>query len=177
MVSLILGGVRSGKSRYAQRLGMSANHVVVLATAQASDEEMRLKIEKHRRERPPTWKTVEVPVDLDVAIAEHGRDGGLLLVDCLTTFTGNLMSLEGGNEEAIFAHINRLCVALQSTTAQVVIVSNEVGSGIVPAYPAGRQFRDLLGEINQRVALIARNVILMIAGCPLAIKGSVGGIA
>ncbi len=177
MVSLILGGVRSGKSRYAQRLGMSAANVVFLATAQPSDDEMRLKIEKHRRERPPNWKTVEVPIDLDIAIGAHGRDDCLLLIDCLTTFTANLISAQGGDEEAIFAHINRLCVALQSTTAQVVIVSNEVGSGIVPAYPAGRQFRDLLGEINQRVALIARNVILMIAGCPWAIKGSVGGIA
>ncbi len=173
MVSLILGGVRSGKSHYAQRLAMSAKSVVFLATAVPSDEEMRLKIEKHRKERPATWKTVEEPLNLHAAISEYGHDGRLLLIDCLTTFTANLLGAEGENQDAILGQVDRLCAALRSTAAQAVVVSNEVGSGIVPAFASGRRFRDLLGEINQDVAQLSTNVILMVAGCPLALKGSV----
>ena len=173
MVSLIIGGVRSGKSHYAQRLAMSAKSVVFLATAVPSDEEMRLKIEKHRKERPTTWKTIEVPLNLHAAISEYGHDNCLLLIDCLTTFTANLLGAEGENQDAIRGQVDRLCAALRSTAAQVVVVSNEVGSGIVPAFASGRRFRDLLGEINQNVARLSTNVILMVAGCPLALKGSV----
>jgi len=172
-VTLILGGARSGKSHYAQALAARARDVAYLATAQASDDLMRAKIERHRSERPAHWKTIEVPVDLDLAIIEHGKKHSFLLIDCLTTFTANLVIAESGNEEAIFARIERLCSALSSTVASVALVSNEVGSGVVPAYPSGCQFRDLLGEINQRMAQISQNVILMIAGCPLALKGAV----
>lgn len=172
-VTLVLGGARSGKSHYAQSLAAHATDVVYLATAQASDEQMRAKIERHRKERPAHWKTAEVPVDLDLAVTEYGKTHSFLLIDCLTTLTANLMIAEGGNEDAIFARIKRLGSALTSTVASVVLVSNEVGSGVVPAYPSGCQFRDLLGEINQRMAQISRNVILMIAGCPLALKGTV----
>ena len=171
MITLVLGGVRSGKSRYAQTLAMKAKEVVFLATAQPSDDEMRAKIERHRQERPATWQTVEVPLDLDTAIAAHGVADSFLLIDCLTTFTANLLMSEEDNTERIFARVDRICSALQATSASVALVSNEVGSGIVPAFPAGRQFRDLLGEVNQKVARISDNVILMIAGHPFAIKG------
>ncbi len=170
-ITLVLGGVRSGKSRLVQALAMRADGVVFLATAQPSDEEMRIKIERHRQERPTTWQTVEVPFDLDTAIVQHGRKHSFLLIDCLTTFTANLLMAEGDNCQRILARVDRVCNALQATSASVALVSNEVGSGIVPAFPSGRQFRDLLGEVNQKVARISDNVILMIAGCPLVVKG------
>src|SRR5579872_1437972 len=172
-ITLILGGARSGKSRYAQALAGRATDVVYLATAEASDDEMRVKIERHRRERPATWTTVEVPLDLDDAIAHYGKKSSFLLIDCLTIFISNAMMAENGNEPAIFRRVERVCAALDSTPASVAAVSNEVGSSVVPAYPSGRQFRDLVGELNQRIARISRNVVLMVAGCPLALKGSV----
>lgn len=175
MVTLILGGARSGKSRYAQALAARAKkEVVYLATAQASDDEMRAKIERHRKERPATWKTIEVPLDLDCAVARYGNKDAFLLIDCLTTFTANLMQAENGSEEAVFRRVECLRSALVSTAASVVVVSNEVGSGVVPAYPSGCQFRNLLGDINQTIAQISQQVILMIAGCPLVLKESVG---
>jgi adenosylcobinamide kinase / adenosylcobinamide-phosphate guanylyltransferase len=173
VVTLILGGARSGKSRYAQVLAARAEDVVYLATAQPSDDEMRAKIERHRRERPTTWKTVEVPLDLDVVVSQYGNQGSFLIIDCLTTYTANLMTAENGNEDAILQRIERLRAALASASGYVAVVSNEVGSGVVPAYPSGCQFRDLLGEANQRIAGISRNVVLMVAGCPLALKGSI----
>jgi adenosylcobinamide kinase/adenosylcobinamide-phosphate guanylyltransferase len=172
-VTLILGGARSGKSRYAQALAARATDVVFLATAQACDDEMRAKIERHRKDRPPGWKTVEVPLELDEAIRRHGSQGSFLVIDCLATFTANLMLVEKDNEEGICRRVENLCASLAATPAGVAVVSNEVGSGIVPAYPSGRRFRDLLGECNQRIAAISRNVVLMVAGCPLAVKGSV----
>lgn len=170
-ITLILGGARSGKSSYAQRLAARARRVVYLATAQACDDEMRAKIERHRKERPASWKTVEVPLELDAAVSEYGEKDICLLIDCLTIFTANLLQAEAGNEQAILERVDRLRSSLLSTTASVIMVSNEVGSSVVPEYSSGRQFRDLLGEINQTIAQISGNVILMIAGCPLVLKG------
>jgi len=172
---LILGGARSGKSRYAQALATQAQDkdVVYLATAEASDDEMRSKIQRHRSERPSTWKTVEVPLQLDGAVAQYGGPNSFLLIDCLTTFTANLMTAENGDSDAILRRIDRLRSALLSTEAVVAMVSNEVGSGVVPAFPSGCQFRELLGEVNQIMARISRNVIFMVAGYPLALKGAI----
>ena len=172
MITLIVGGVRSGKSRYAQALAKEAENVVFLATAEAADDEMRAKIARHRRERPETWRTVEVPIDLDAAITQYGRECELLIVDCLTTFTANVLAADGDNHDQVLARVERICTALKQTGASVALVSNEVGSGIVPAYPSGRQFRDLLGEINQRVAELADKVVFMVAGCSMVIKGA-----
>jgi adenosylcobinamide kinase / adenosylcobinamide-phosphate guanylyltransferase len=173
LITLVVGGARSGKSRYAQALAKTAGSVVFLATGQACDDEMRARIERHRAERPASWKTVEVPVDLDSAITRYGNEHSFLLVDCLTIFTANLLAAENNNAASILACADRVCSALQSVSASVVLVSNEVGSGIVPMHPVGRLFRDLLGEINQKIASVADNVILMVAGCPLALKGKV----
>ena len=173
VVTLILGGARSGKSRYAQALASQSPAVVYLATARISDDQMRAKIERHRKERPAVWQTVEVPLGLEDAVRQHGKKDSFLLIDCLTTYTANLMEAENGNQEAVMARMERLRGALASSVASVAIVSNEVGSGVVPAYPSGCQFRDLLGEINQTMARISHNVVLLVAGCPLALKGSV----
>ena len=173
-ITLVLGGVRSGKSRYVQTLAAGVSSVAFVATARPSDsdEEMRLKIERHRAERPLEWRTIEEPLDLDRVLVQEGSNYRMLLVDCLTLYTANLLDAERGNLIAVEERLQSLYAALRSVPCSVALVSNEVGSGIVPAFPEGRKYRDLLGEINQRVASAADNVLLMVAGIPLALKGT-----
>jgi adenosylcobinamide kinase/adenosylcobinamide-phosphate guanylyltransferase len=166
-VTLVLGGVRSGKSHYAQKLGERAERVVFVATARAWDDEMRRKVDRHRSSRPQHWKTVEEPLALAEAVAHYGSTCDLMIIDCLTLFAANLLDAEGDEQ----SRIDALCLALQSPGCSVVLVSNEVGSGVVPEYPSGRRFRDLLGEMNQSVARVASNVLLLVAGLPLVLKG------
>jgi adenosylcobinamide kinase/adenosylcobinamide-phosphate guanylyltransferase len=175
-VTLVLGGVRSGKSRFALELASKAPSVTFVATARACDDEMRVKIERHRAERPAHWKTREEPLKLADLIAEIDACDDLVLVDCLTLFAANLIEVHGEDRPALLAATEDLISALRNAKCRVVLVSNEVGSGIVPAYATGRQFRDVLGELNQQVAVIADEVILMIAGLPLPIKGSIEGL-
>jgi adenosylcobinamide kinase/adenosylcobinamide-phosphate guanylyltransferase len=167
-VTLLLGGARSGKSHYAQQLAEQAERVVFVATAQAGDEEMRSKIDLHRSSRPRHWQTVEEPLALAETIQQHGLACDLLIIDCLTFFATNLLHVPSGQQDAVDA----LCLALESPPCPIVLVSNEVGSGVVPEYELGRRFRDLLGEMNQRVARVAANVYLMVAGLPLVLKGA-----
>jgi adenosylcobinamide kinase / adenosylcobinamide-phosphate guanylyltransferase len=175
-ITLVLGGVRSGKSRYARQLAENFNSVTFIATALASDAEMRRKIAAHRRERPREWCTLEVPTGLPAAISKASATAEVILIDCLTTYVGNQVmdsrhkccSPKGSRSSFDSA---QLCAAIESTNSSIIIVSNEVGSGIVPAFPSGRLYRDLLGELNQRVAGIADRVVFMVAGQPLTIKG------
>jgi adenosylcobinamide kinase/adenosylcobinamide-phosphate guanylyltransferase len=173
-ITLVLGGVRSGKSRYVQTLAAGVSPVAFVATARPSDsdEEMRLKIERHRAERPSEWRTIEEPLHIDRVLVQEGSNYQMLLVDCLTLYAANLLDAEHGNLTAIEERLRRVYAALRSAPCSVALVSNEVGSGIVPAFPEGRKYRDLLGEINQRVASAADNVLLMVAGLPLALKGN-----
>jgi adenosylcobinamide kinase/adenosylcobinamide-phosphate guanylyltransferase len=171
IVTLVLGGVRSGKSHYAQQLGERADNVIFVATAQAFDDEMRSKIALHQQSRPQHWLTVEEPLELQQVISEQGARCDLMIVDCLTLFASNLLEATGEDRDLANRKVEELCLALQSAQCDVVLVSNEVGSGVVPAYPLGRRFRDLLGEINQRVARVSDNVLLLVAGLPLALKG------
>ena len=166
-LTLVLGGARSGKSRYAEDLiaALPAPWAYV-ATAQAGDAEMAKRIASHRRRRGPQWRTLEAPRDLAAAL--QSCRALPVLLDCLTLWLSNLMLAEAD----IDGEIAQLETALAAMTAPVVLVANEVGSGIVPAHELGRRFRDLQGLLNQRMAARADRVVLMVAGLPLALKGA-----
>ena len=165
-ITLVLGGARSGKSRYAESLIAALPPPwTYLATAEAGDTEMAARIATHRARRGPQWQTIEAPRDLVAAL--KSRETMPVLVDCLTLWLSNLMLADAD----IDAEIARLEAALADTGAPVVLVANEVGSGIVPDNPLGRRFRDLQGVLNQRMAARADRVVLVVAGLPLAIKG------
>ena len=167
-VTLVLGGARSGKSRRAQALAEAAEagRRVFIATAQAFDAEMRDRIDRHRADRDGRWQTVEAPVDLAAAITLADAPDALLLVDCLTLWTSNLLLADRPLAPALDA----LCAALASVHGRVVLVSNEVGWGIVPDNALARRFRDLAGIVNQRVAAAADRVELVVAGLPMVLK-------
>lgn len=171
-VTLVLGGVRSGKSRYAQQLAERSQAVTFIATAERrDDDEMRAKIDRHRADRPAHWSTVEEPLHLAQAINTVASGTDVIIIDCLTLFAANLLEAHHDHPEQLQEPIGALCATLTSTPRSIILVSNEVGSGVVPAYASGRRFRDLVGEINQRVAAVADTVLLMVAGLPLALKG------
>jgi len=173
-VTLVLGGVRSGKSRYAQKLAERGNRVAFIATAERRDDpEMTAKIERHRADRPTHWTTIEEPLRLAEAIQQAARDHEIVVIDCLTLFASNLLEACNGDRSKQELYIEQLSRALREAPCLVILVSNEVGSGVVPAYELGRQFRDLVGEINQRVASVADTVLFMVAGLPLVLKGSI----
>jgi adenosylcobinamide kinase / adenosylcobinamide-phosphate guanylyltransferase len=164
-LTLVLGGARSGKSRYAEDLLQRATPPWnYLATAEAGDEEMRQRIADHRARRGERWQTLEVPFDLADAIG--GISTGAVLIDCLTLWLSNVLLAQ----RDINAECDRLIAALELAPGPIVAVSNEVGHGIVPDSPLGRQFRDAQGRLNQRVAAIADHVLLMTAGIPLSLK-------
>ncbi|WP_066674365.1 bifunctional adenosylcobinamide kinase/adenosylcobinamide-phosphate guanylyltransferase [Sphingomonas sp. CCH18-H6] len=167
VLTLILGGARSGKSSRAQALAESlADTRVYLATAQAFDDEMADRIARHRADRGAGWRTVEAPVDLPRAVADEGRPGRVLLIDCLTLWTSNLMHAEID----VAAAGDALIAALSAAACPVVMVSNEVGLGIVPDNALARRFRDAAGRLHQQVAERADHVEFMVAGLPMRLK-------
>ena len=161
---LVLGGARSGKSRYAESLAKGRKFYV--ATAQASDEEMQQRIEIHQKQRGQGWQTFEVPLDLLGTLQTIDGKGRFILIDCLTIWLSNLML----GELDVRAEVEKLCDGLKKVKARVVLVSNEVGLGIVPANVLARAFRDEQGFTNQRIAEIADEVVFIAAGLPLVLK-------
>jgi adenosylcobinamide kinase/adenosylcobinamide-phosphate guanylyltransferase len=163
----VLGGARSGKTRHALELAEAgAGRLLYLATAEARDAEMRARIERHRTERGPRWQTVEEPLDLPGTLAAEAGCGTTVLVDCLTLWLSNLM--EAGRNPA--AEADRLARLLPTLDGRVILVSNEVGLGIVPDTALARRFRDEAGRMNQAVARAAERVLLVVAGLPLTVK-------
>jgi len=166
-LTLVLGGARSGKSRYAESLiAAFAPPWTYVATAEAGDAEMTARIAAHRSRRGAQWRTVEVPRDLAAALKSCPTMP--VLVDCLTLWLSNLLLAHAD----IDAELAQLENALDAMTAPAVLVANEVGYGIVPDNPLGRRFRDLQGVLNQRIAARADRVALVVAGLPLAVKGT-----
>ncbi|MGE0095800.1 MAG: bifunctional adenosylcobinamide kinase/adenosylcobinamide-phosphate guanylyltransferase [Alphaproteobacteria bacterium] len=166
-VTLVLGGARSGKSRYAEALVRKAGGGIYLATAQALDGEMAARIARHRAERGRGWTTVEEPLELAAALERGAQAGQPILVDCLTLWLSNLM----GAGRAVKPETAQLLAALKSLSVPVVFVSNEVGLGIVPDNALARAFRDEAGRLNQAVAAAADRVVFLAAGLPLVLKG------
>jgi adenosylcobinamide kinase / adenosylcobinamide-phosphate guanylyltransferase len=171
-ITLVLGGAQSGKSHYAQQLASHFERVTFIATARRTDAEMRKKIARHRRARPVSWKTIEAPVDLDKAIRSQSQNADLILIDCLTVYMDNVAGTGKKRKRHAKDCIEESCDAIRACRPSVIVVSNEVGSGIVPEYRSGRIYRDFLGQMNQKLAQIADRVVLMIAGLPVTIKGS-----
>lgn len=164
---LVLGGARSGKSRFAQaRAEALPGELVYLATAQAFDDEMRERIALHRADRGARWSTVEAPLDLADMITACSTPDKVVLVDCLTLWASNLMLAERDTAAATA----RLVRAVAAARGPIILVANEVGLGIVPDNALARRFRDVAGEINQAVAGIADSVIFVAAGLPLVLK-------
>jgi adenosylcobinamide kinase/adenosylcobinamide-phosphate guanylyltransferase len=166
-LTLVLGGARSGKSRYAESLvtALPAPWIYV-ATAEARDAEMAERIAAHQARRGAGWRTLETPRDVVGALTAHGTTP--LLVDCLTLWLANAVLASAD----VDAEIERLEAALTQAAAPIVLVANEVGFGIVPDNALGRRFRDLQGVLNQRIAARADRVVLVVAGLPLTMKGS-----
>lgn len=164
---LVLGGARSGKSRYAQiRAERSGLKRIFIATAQAFDAEMRDRIARHQEDRGPEWQTIEAPLDLPEVIVARSAPDTVLLIDCLTLWASNVLLADADTEKATKA----LIAAVRNAAGQAIFVSNEVGSGIVPDNALARQFRDLAGSLNQRLAECVDEVQLIVAGLPLKLK-------
>jgi adenosylcobinamide kinase/adenosylcobinamide-phosphate guanylyltransferase len=172
---LVLGGVRSGKSSFALSLAARlGKRVTFVATAEAGDEEMRERIARHRQRRPEDWGTVEAP--LDVALAVAAADCDVVVVDCLGLLAANVMARAqatgAGAADLMESQVAGLLDAYHRGRASVIIVSNEVGMGVVPPYPSGREFRDLLGRANQQLSRAADRVCWLLAGLPVEVKAS-----
>jgi adenosylcobinamide kinase/adenosylcobinamide-phosphate guanylyltransferase len=167
-VTLIGGGVRSGKSRFALELaGRRFKNPVFIATAEARDEEMQERILRHQADRGPDWTTIEEPLDLPGVIKrEAGRFDGCV-VDCLTLWLSNIMLSPAHKEDQ---QIDRLTSALETEPTQIILITNEVGCGIVPENDLARRYRDLAGTLNQRVAALAEEVYWMAFGVPVELK-------
>jgi adenosylcobinamide kinase/adenosylcobinamide-phosphate guanylyltransferase len=168
-VTLVLGGARSGKSAYAQRMAEEAaakgGRLVMLATAEALDDEMRARIEKHQADRGDAWATVEAAMNLPQAILKL-QSGDIAVVDCLTLWISNLMMRERNVEQGV----NALLTAVNNVRCPLWLVSNEVGMGIVPENAMAREFRDHCGRMHQQLAAKADSVAMVVAGLPLTVK-------
>jgi len=175
---LILGGVRSGKSSFAQELAARlSDNVLFVATGEALDEEMQARIEKHKETRSKGWRTLEIPTGIGKKIKEQVKNAEVVLIDCLTLLISNLICTGICNEldyqqaeKRMSNEIDELISCMNSLDINFIIVSNEVGMGLVPETQMGRIYRDLLGKANQSIASFANKVYFMVAGIPLQIK-------
>lgn len=172
-ITFVTGGCRSGKSRHALALAekFGNDQKIFMATCVPFDEEMKQRVARHQRDRAKSWLTLEVPIDLPEAIIKNGTEGKVILVDCLTLWISNLlMKAQEASESEINQSVNKLAQALETVPCPVILVSNEVGSGIVPKNKLARKFRDIVGMANQKMASCADAVIWMVAGIPVTIK-------
>ncbi len=165
-VTLVLGGTRSGKSHFAESLVLATGAGVYLATAEGRDDEMRARIQEHQNRRAEVWQTIEEPLDLVAALQRADATGKSILLDCLTLWLSNVMAAD----RTVAHEISALTTCLHDVDGPLVIVSNEVGQGIVPDNAVARRFRDYAGQLNQAVAAASDRVFLMTAGLPAQLK-------
>ncbi|HHU70120.1 MAG TPA: bifunctional adenosylcobinamide kinase/adenosylcobinamide-phosphate guanylyltransferase [Thermoanaerobacterales bacterium] len=176
----ITGGARSGKSRFAEELAsLQEERVLYIATCEACDEEMAKRIELHKKRRSPLWKTIEEPLNVDKVLSQYGNEFKVILIDCLTLFVTNHLfvgqneqelNFNSEKENEVLNKVRKLADISLDINANVIIVSNEVGMGLVPDNSLGRFYRDLLGRANQVIANKAHEVYFMVSGLPLKIK-------
>ena len=176
-LTLILGGARSGKTRYAQEQARQiSGDVLYVATAEAGDEEMRMRIEAHRADRPVEWRTLEASLQVGETLMLNQVRAQVVIIDCITLLVSNVVVSFAENapfddvKQKVQAEIDALLKAHSEIGGQWFVVSNEVGLGLVPPYPMGRVYRDLLGWANQTLARSADRVIFMVAGIPMIVK-------
>jgi len=171
-IMFIIGGCRSGKSTYALQTAekVPAQRKIYIATCVPQDDEMKQRVAMHQTARSKSWTTVEEPLRLPEAIVQNSRRADVIVIDCLTLWVNNLL-METDDEKQIEETISQLIDTLDKATGQIVIVSNEVGAGIVPENRLARQYRDIMGLANQAVAKTADKVIWMVAGIPVTVKG------
>jgi adenosylcobinamide kinase/adenosylcobinamide-phosphate guanylyltransferase len=168
----VVGGAKSGKSSLAQRLAeKSGQNPFYVATAQAWDQEMEARIKRHQLDRGPAWSTLEEPVELKDALIDADHPGKVFLVDCLTLWLSNLITLKNLDNEEILKRFDELAQAITRLEAKVILVANEVGMGIVPENALARRYRDLAGGLNQLMGRTCEQAILVSAGIPLVLKG------
>jgi adenosylcobinamide kinase / adenosylcobinamide-phosphate guanylyltransferase len=169
MKTLVLGGARSGKSHYAQKLAEeTGKRVVYIATATAGDNEMKLRIEQHQRQRPASWSIVEEPLKLSKAIIQNADNKHCILVDCLTLWLSNVMAEKNISE--VEQQIDELVETVSKVNTDLIMVSNEVGQGVVPLGELSRQFVDESGRMHQKLAQVCEGVVFTIAGLPQILK-------
>ncbi|MCG6982086.1 MAG: bifunctional adenosylcobinamide kinase/adenosylcobinamide-phosphate guanylyltransferase [Deltaproteobacteria bacterium] len=168
-ITLIIGGSRSGKSKIALQLAAPYRNKVFVATAEATDDEMLARIERHRRERDPSYLTVEEPVDLNMALKSLPKETEVAVLDCITVWLGNLSYREKVIDQTC-PEIDGFLEILHSPPCHLILVTNEIGMGVIPADSATRQFRDLAGSLNQQLAERAHEIILSVSGISLRIK-------
>jgi len=168
---LITGGCRSGKSRFAlDYANQYFSKKIYLATCEALDEEMTQRIDHHKKMRGVEWRTIEEPIEIVNTIKQYGDEADVILLDCVTLWLSNLLMRRRDDRE-IMEEINRFTDTIHQKQTSLVLVSNEVGLGIVPIDPLGRRFRDLSGMANQKIAETVNKVILMVSGIPIFLKG------
>ena len=169
----ITGGARSGKSRLAEEMAAASGQpVLYVATARAGDDEMRARINAHRARRPVTWRTLEIERGLADGLRQDSGREAIILIDCLTLLASNIMGAVATAEFATIAdrEIDNLITYIKESPATYIIVSSEVGLGLVPEYPASRQYRDVLGQANEKMAAAADEAYLAVAGLKLRLK-------
>jgi adenosylcobinamide kinase/adenosylcobinamide-phosphate guanylyltransferase len=168
---LVIGGCKSGKSRHALEMAeeIPAEKRIFIATCVPQDEEMKRRVLRHQAERSRSWQTREVPIRLAEVIREQSTPTHVILVDCLTLWVTNLL-MENNDADTVAEAVHNLTLSLQKAVCPVILVSNEVGTGIVPENSLARQFRDAAGLANQQIAACATKVVWMVAGIPVAIK-------
>jgi len=168
----VTGGCRSGKSRFA--LDWTNRHFskkLYLATCEVLDEEMARRVEMHKKIRGPEWQTIEEPLDVVKKIKQYENEVEVILFDCITLWVSNLM-MKCDDEQKIMDQVERLLETVKRTPSSFILVSNEVGMGIVPADPLGRRFRDIAGWVNQKIAESVDTVVFMVSGIPIFLKGN-----
>jgi len=170
-ILLITGGCRSGKSAFALRYAeKNYDRKIYLATAEALDGEMRERIEKHRQKRGPAWRTLEEPLEIEKVFESYGESADVILLDCVTLWISNLM-MKNLDADKILSHAEKALDSIIASPSDVILVSNEVGWGIVPENKLARDFRDIAGRVNQKIASAAESVIILVSGIPMCIKG------